>query len=91
MCGMTPRIREATAGDWLAIWPIVREVVVDAVTSEAARDMHAAFTSAGGVADLQQLASYGEDGHRLFPGAGGSLIWGPLIEHYLASQQVGTP
>ena len=32
MCGMTPRIRKATAGDWLAIWPIVREVVVAADT-----------------------------------------------------------
>jgi L-amino acid N-acyltransferase YncA len=29
---MTPRIREATAGDWPAIWPIVREVVVAADT-----------------------------------------------------------
>jgi GNAT superfamily N-acetyltransferase len=30
--GMTPRIRDATAGDWPAIWPIVREVVVAADT-----------------------------------------------------------
>jgi GNAT superfamily N-acetyltransferase len=29
---MTPRVREATAGDWPAIWPIVREVVVAADT-----------------------------------------------------------
>jgi L-amino acid N-acyltransferase YncA len=29
---MTPRIREATAHDWPAIWPIVREVVVAADT-----------------------------------------------------------
>jgi L-amino acid N-acyltransferase YncA len=29
---MTPRIRDATAGDWPAIWPIVREVVVAADT-----------------------------------------------------------
>jgi L-amino acid N-acyltransferase YncA len=32
MRAMTPRIRDATAGDWPAIWPIVREVVVAADT-----------------------------------------------------------
>ena len=32
MCGMEPRIRDATGGDWPAIWPIVREVVVAADT-----------------------------------------------------------
>jgi GNAT superfamily N-acetyltransferase len=30
--GMAPRIREATAGDWPAIWPIVREIVIAADT-----------------------------------------------------------
>jgi GNAT superfamily N-acetyltransferase len=29
---MTPRIRDTTLGDWPAIWPIVREVVVAADT-----------------------------------------------------------
>ena len=29
---MTPRIRDALAGDWPAIWSIVREVVVAADT-----------------------------------------------------------
>jgi len=29
---MTPRVRDATAGDWRAIWTIVREVVVAADT-----------------------------------------------------------
>src|SRR3954451_20788249 len=32
MSGMTPGIRDATASDWPAIWPIVREVVVAADT-----------------------------------------------------------
>ena len=32
MLGMTPSIRDAAAGDWPAIWPIVREVVVAADT-----------------------------------------------------------
>ena len=29
---MTPRIRDATPGDWPSIWPIVREIVVAADT-----------------------------------------------------------
>jgi GNAT superfamily N-acetyltransferase len=36
---MTPRIRDASASDWLAIWPIVREVVVAADTFPYDPDM----------------------------------------------------
>ena len=36
---MTPRIRDATPGDWPAIWPIVREVVVAADTFPYDPDM----------------------------------------------------
>jgi len=46
--------------------------------------MYAAFTAAGGRADLHQLAPFGTDGHRLFWGRGGSKIWGPLVERTLA-------
>jgi dienelactone hydrolase len=53
-----------------------------------ARAMYRAFTSAGGVVDFEQLGPYGNDGHRLFFGPGGSAIWGPLIEHYLADRHV---
>jgi pimeloyl-ACP methyl ester carboxylesterase len=42
-----------------------------------------AFASAGGQAEFDQLGPYGQDGHRLFFGKGGSEIWGPLVEHYL--------
>jgi pimeloyl-ACP methyl ester carboxylesterase len=54
-----------------------------------ARALYRAFTSKGGVADFEQLSPYGADGHRLFFGPGGSAIWGPLVERYLAQQHVG--
>lgn len=49
--------------------------------------MHAAFTRSGGNAELIQLGPYGSDGHTLFFGKGGSAIWGPLMERYLASRR----
>jgi len=53
------------------------------------RSMYAAFTEAGGKADLHLLAPFGSDGHGLFFGRGGSAIWGPLMDHYLASRPGG--
>jgi len=50
---------------------------------QLAASMWRAFTSAGGKAEFDQLGPYGQDGHRLFFGRGGSEIWGPLVEHYL--------
>jgi hypothetical protein len=51
-----------------------------------ARSMWQAFTTAGGKADLKQLGVFDDDGHRLFFGSGGSAIWGPLVEQYLAER-----
>ena len=51
-----------------------------------ARAMYRAFTSAGGVAEFEQLGPYGTDGHRLFFGPGGSAVWGPLLDRYLAER-----
>jgi dienelactone hydrolase len=48
-----------------------------------ARALWQAFTAAGGKADLRQLEAFGEDGHHLFFGAGGSAVWGPLVASYL--------
>ncbi len=48
-----------------------------------AHAMHDAFVKAGGEAELVQLGRFGADGHQLFPGEGGSLIWGKLLERYL--------
>jgi dienelactone hydrolase len=53
-----------------------------------ARAMYRAFTSAGGVADFEQPGPYGKDGHRLFFGPGGSAVWGPLVDRYLAERRV---
>jgi len=48
--------------------------------------MYAAFTTAGGKATLIQPGPFDGDGHRLFFGKGGSAIWGPIVETYLAGQ-----
>jgi pimeloyl-ACP methyl ester carboxylesterase len=48
--------------------------------------MWRAFTAAGAAATLEQPPAYGDDGHRLFFGPGGSSIWGPLVEQYLGDR-----
>ena len=53
-----------------------------------AHAMYRAFASAGGVADFEQPGPYGSDGHRLFFGPGGSAVWGPLVDRYLAERGV---
>ena len=50
--------------------------------------MHDAFTAAGGKATLEQPGPYRRDGHRLFFGQGGSVVWGPMVERYL-TQTIG--
>jgi dienelactone hydrolase len=52
-----------------------------------ARAMYRAFTSAGGVAEFEQPGPYDSDGHRLFFGPGGSSVWGPLVDRYLAQRR----
>ncbi len=51
-----------------------------------AEALHESFTAAGGRTTFQQTGPYGTDGHRLFPGNGGSAIWGPMVAAYLAGQ-----
>lgn len=51
-----------------------------------ARDLHKSFTAAGGKAALEAAPAYDGDGHDLFLGKGGSAVWGPLVEKYLAKQ-----
>jgi dienelactone hydrolase len=48
--------------------------------------MYAAYAQNGGKAEFAQLGPYSNDGHRLFFGPGGSAIWGPLVERYLAGR-----
>ena len=49
---------------------------------ELARRMHAAFTAAGGRAELVQPPPYGTDGHNLFSTAG-VPVWGPIAASFL--------
>jgi len=57
---------------------------------QIASAMHAAFTGAGGNAELDQVGAFGTDGHMLFNRSGGSTIWGPLVERYLAARLGGS-
>lgn len=55
---------------------------------EITRPMHAAYSRTGGIARFAFMPAYGEDGHNLFFGRGGSRIWGPEVEAYLAERGV---
>lgn len=50
------------------------------------RAMHTAYTSAGGKAEFVEPGVFGYDGHAMFNGTGGSRLWGPPLEKYLAQQ-----
>ena len=50
------------------------------------RAMHREFTSAGGQAEFVETSVFGFDGHALFNGMGGSSLWGPPVERYLAQR-----
>jgi dienelactone hydrolase len=51
-----------------------------------ARALYQSFTDRGGRAEFETPSSFDGDGHRLFFGAGGSTIWGPMVERYLSQQ-----
>lgn len=53
-----------------------------------AGSMYAAFTAAGGRAEYRANPAFGADGHDMFVLNGGSAIWGPLVERYLATRPV---
>lgn len=51
------------------------------------RAMHAAYPAAGGKAEFVEPGVLGYDGHALFAsGSGGSRLWGPPTERYLAQR-----
>ena len=56
------------------------------ISPDLARQMHKAYTEAGGKAEFSQTGTFGFDGHALFLGWSGSLMWGPPVERYLARQ-----
>jgi hypothetical protein len=55
---------------------------------EIADVLYRSFSAAGGKADFHAMPAFGDEGHHLFGGKGGSEIWGPLVETYLKQQGV---
>ncbi len=51
-----------------------------------ASSLYAAYARAGGQAQFLQIGPFGTDGHQLFVRRGGSTVWGPLLERYLAGR-----
>jgi pimeloyl-ACP methyl ester carboxylesterase len=51
-----------------------------------AAGMHRAHAAAGGRAEMAALPAFGRDGHGLFFAEGGSEVWGPLVERFLAAR-----
>jgi pimeloyl-ACP methyl ester carboxylesterase len=49
-----------------------------------AQTLYHSFTASGGQAVLEQPGRFKDEGHHLFFGSGGSAVWGPLVERYLA-------
>jgi dienelactone hydrolase len=48
--------------------------------------LYTAYSQNGGRAEFERPGAFGNDGHRLFFGPGGSQIWGPLVTRYLAGR-----
>jgi hypothetical protein len=58
------------------------------IAPAVAASLYDSFTKNGGTAEFEPVGPYGNDGHRLFFGKGGSRIWGPLVTNYLAERPV---
>lgn len=50
------------------------------------QQIHEAYTSSGGIADLQVFKSSGDNGHYLFSES--PELWGPAVERFLAEHQL---
>jgi dienelactone hydrolase len=55
---------------------------------DLAHRMHAAFTAAGGRAQLIDAPAFGDDGHSLF--SRGISLWTPMVDRFLREQNLGT-
>jgi dienelactone hydrolase len=55
---------------------------------DLAHRMHAAFTGAGGRAQLIDAPAFGDDGHTLF--SRGIPLWTPMVDRFLREQNLGT-
>lgn len=50
---------------------------------ELSKQMHEAFTAAGGKAEYHMLPAFGSDGHFLIDSADAVPLWAPLVSHFL--------
>jgi len=48
--------------------------------------LYSAYSQNGGKAEFERPGPFGNDGHRLFFGPGGSQVWGPPVARYLATR-----
>ena len=55
------------------------------------QSMQRAFVGAGGHDRIHQIGDFQQEGHYLFTSRGGSSVWGPLVESYLAEQVGAEP
>jgi len=55
---------------------------------DTAKAMYQAYSHAGGKAEFHPVGEFGDEGHSLWSGEGGSEIWGPLVEAYLKKRGV---
>jgi dienelactone hydrolase len=49
--------------------------------------MYQAFRMAGGRGDYHLLPAVGQDGHRMIKSAEARVLWGPIVERFLAAQE----
>ena len=49
--------------------------------------LYAAYAAAGGRARYELLPPYRTEGHDLFSGQGGTKIWGPIVDRWLANRE----
>lgn len=57
------------------------------VPRDLSSQLHAAYVASGGPASYALLGPYSDNGLKLFFGKGGSQIWGPVVDRWLAEHR----
>lgn len=57
------------------------------VGRELSQRLQAAYKGAGGKVRYELLPPFGDDGHNLFFGTGGSAQWGPIVDNWLVQSK----
>jgi dienelactone hydrolase len=61
------------------------------INKELSGRMHVAYVAAGGQGRYELLPPFGSEGHNLFQGKGGSKIWGPIVDRWVATSTHDRP